>query len=164
MAIRRKCLSLLKALDQVAFTIKYLAEAGFPFAIGFARDVGNRALRLDQIADAIGVISLVGQNDGARIETIKQAKRGGAVMGLAGGQAEPDREPLGIDDRVDLGREAAPRATETMISIPLFFVADCWWARTEVLSIIWMSPSWAAVMASIIRSHTPAFRHLTKRL
>ena len=114
-----------EALYQVALTIEHLAEAGFPFAIGFGRDIGNRALRLDQIADAIGVIGLIGQNDCASIETIKQAEGGGAVVGLAGGQAEPDREPLSIDNRVDLGREAAPRATETMISIPLFAVAAC---------------------------------------
>jgi hypothetical protein len=87
-----------------------------------------------------------------------------SVMRLSGRQAEPDWEPLRIDDRVDFGREAASGATETVISIPLFAVAACWWARTEVLSIIWMSPSWAAVMASIIRSQTPAFRHRTKRL
>jgi hypothetical protein len=37
-----------------------------------------------------------------------------------------------------------------MISIPLFAVAACWWARTEVLLIIGMSPSCAAVMTSII--------------
>ena len=84
-------------------------------------------------------------------------------MRLPSGQAEPDREALRIDDRVDFGREPASGATETMISIPLFAVAACWWARTEVLSIIWMSPSWAAVMASIIRSQTPALRHRTKR-
>ncbi len=62
-------------------------------------------------------------------------------MRLTGGQAEPDREALCIDDRVDFVREAASGATETMISIPLFVVAAYWWARTEVLSIIWMSPS-----------------------
>ena len=130
-----------EALDQVAFTVERLAEAGFPFAIGFGRDVGHRALRLDQVANAIGVISLVGQNDGARIETIKQAERGGSVVGLAGGQAEPDWETLSIDNGVDLGREAAAGATETMISTPLFAVAACWCARIEVLSIIWISPS-----------------------
>lgn len=43
-----------EVLDQVAFTIEDLAEAGSPFAIEFGRDVGNRALRLNQIADAIG--------------------------------------------------------------------------------------------------------------
>ena len=47
------------------------------------------------------------------------------IMCLASGQAEPDREPLRIDDRVDFGREATSGATRTMISIPLFAVAAC---------------------------------------
>jgi hypothetical protein len=47
-------------------------------------------------------------------------------------QAEPDRQPLRIDKRVDLGREA----TKAVIQIPFFAVAACWCARTEVLSII----------------------------
>lgn len=47
-------------------------------------------------------------------------------MCLPSGQAEPDREALSIDDRVDFGREAASGAAETMISIPLFAVAACW--------------------------------------
>jgi hypothetical protein len=86
------------------------------------------------------------------------------VVRLPCGQAEPDREALRVDDDVDLGREPASAATETVICTPLFAVAACWWARTEVLSIIWMLPSCAAVMASMSRSHTPAFRHRTKRL
>ena len=130
-----------EAFDQVAFAIEPLAEAGFPFAIGFGGDVRHRTLRFDQVADTISVIGLVGKNDGTRIETIEQAECGGSVMGLPRCQTEPDREPLGIDNRVDLGREAASGATETMISIPLFAVAACWCARMEVLSIIWMSPS-----------------------
>jgi len=48
-----------------------------------------------------------------------------AVMALPGGQAQPDRETLPIDDRVDLGRKPASGTTETMISIPLFAVAAC---------------------------------------
>lgn len=130
-----------EAFDQIAFAIEPLAEAGFPFAIGFGRDVRHCALRFDQVADAIGVISLVGKNDGARIKAIQQAESGGCVMRLPRCQAEPDREPLRVDDGVDFGREPASGATETMISIPLFAVAACWCARIEVLSIIWMSPS-----------------------
>lgn len=125
-----------EALDEVAFAVETLAEAGLPFAIGFGWDVGHRALRLYQVADAVGVISLVGQDDGMRRKLIQQLVCGGRIVGLARCQAEPDREPLGIDDRVDLGGEAAPGATETMISIPLFAVAACWCARIEVLSII----------------------------
>lgn len=70
-----------ETLDQIVFAIEHLAETGPPFAIGFGRDVGHRALRLDQIADAAGVISLVGQNDGRGwVEMIEQAERGGAVV------------------------------------------------------------------------------------
>jgi hypothetical protein len=66
-------------------------------------------------------------------------------MRLSGGQAEPDREALRVDDDVDLGREPAARSTETMICTPLFAVAACWCARMEVLSIIWIWPSCAAL-------------------
>jgi len=76
-----------------------------------------------------------------RPKVVEQIVRDLAIMCLPCGQAEPDREALRIDDRVDFGREPASGATETMISIPLFAVAACWCARMEVLSIIWMSPS-----------------------
>ena len=95
---------------------------------------------------------------------VQQIVSGLAIMALPGGKFQSNREAPSIDDRVDFGRESASGTTETMISIPLFAVAACWWARTEVLSIIWMSPSWAAAMATIIRSQTPAFRQRTKRL
>jgi hypothetical protein len=61
-------------------------------------------------------------------------------MRLTCGQAEPDREPLRIDDRVDLGREATSGATEAMIQNSLFAVTACWCARIEVLSIISHKP------------------------
>ncbi|SCZ20666.1 hypothetical protein SAMN03080610_00168 [Afifella marina DSM 2698] len=67
---------------------------------------------------------------------VEQCICGLSVMGLSCGQAKPDREALRIDDRVDFGREPASGTTETMISIPLFAFAACWWARTDVLSII----------------------------
>ena len=130
-----------KAFDEVALSVKPLAEAWSPPAVGFGGDVGRGALRFDQRADAVRVIGLVSQHDGARGEAIEQGVGDLAVMRLAGGQAEPDRKPLGIDDGVDLGREPAPRTTETMISTPLFAVGACWCAWMEVLSIIWMSPS-----------------------
>ena len=114
--------------------------------------------------DAIGIVGLVRQNDCSGTNMIEQIVSSLAVMALPRGQAQPDREALPVDDRMDFGREPASGATETMISIPLFAIAACWWARTEVLWIIWMSASCAAVTASIIRSETPAFRHRAKRL
>lgn len=130
-----------EALDLVALAVECPAEAGLPFAIGLGGNIGHRALAFDQVADAARVIRLVAKNDGARLKAVEQPECGRGIVRLARCQAEPDRETLPIDDRVDLGRETAPGATETMISTPLFAVAACWCARMEVLSIIWMSPS-----------------------
>ncbi len=130
-----------EALDLVAFAVERFAEAGFSLAISLGRDVGHRALPFDQVADAARVIGFVGKHDGARFELVEQGQRGRRVVSLTRRQTEPYGQALPVDDRVDLGRETAPGATETMISTPLFAVAACWCARMEVLSIIWTSPS-----------------------
>ncbi len=93
--------------DQVSFAVEPLAEAGLPFAVASGWDVRGGALLLDQLADTIGVVRFVRKHDGARTKMIKQTVGDLAVMSLPSGQGEPDREPLRIDDNVDLGREAA---------------------------------------------------------
>ena len=87
--------------------------------------LGRGALVLDQLADAIGVVGLIRQHDGSRDEMVEQRVGDLPVMRLPCRQAEPDREPLRVDDDVDLGREPAPGATETVICAPLFAVAAC---------------------------------------
>ncbi len=72
-----------EALDLVALAVELFAEAGFPFAVGFGRGVGQRALSLDQAAHVASVIGFVSQHDGARSETLQQAKRGRPVVRLA---------------------------------------------------------------------------------
>jgi hypothetical protein len=114
-----------EALDEVTFFVECLAEACLTFAVGFGRNVWFGALAFDQGADAIGVIGLVGDEDRAGAQAIQQGVGRRCVMGVTSGKAEPDRQSLGIDERMDLGRQPAARATETMISTPLFAVAAC---------------------------------------
>jgi hypothetical protein len=59
-------------LDQVALAVEPLAEARLPLSIGFGRDVGRGSLLLDQFTDAIGVVGLVGENDGVCAEVVEQ--------------------------------------------------------------------------------------------
>lgn len=80
-----------EAFDLIAFSVEGLREAGLPFAVGFGRDVGHRALCLDQLADGIAVISLVAKDDGARGEPVEQFQRGGCIVRLTWCQAEPER-------------------------------------------------------------------------
>lgn len=123
-------------LDEVALAVEPFAEARLPLAVALGRDVGRGALFLDQITDAVGVIGLVRQHYGAWAEMVEQLIGDLPIVRLPGGQTEPDREPLRVDDDVDLGREPASAATEAMIWTPFFAVAACWCARIEVLSII----------------------------
>ena len=94
-------------LDQIALAVEAFAEAGFPFTVALRWDVGRGAFVLDQLADAVGIIGLVRQHDGARAEMVEQRVGDLPVVGLSSGQAEPDREALRVDDDVDLGREPA---------------------------------------------------------
>lgn len=63
------------------------------------------------------------------------------IAGLARRELDEDRSALGIDERVELGREPASGTTQTSIDTPLFAVAPCWWTRTTEVSIIWTLPS-----------------------
>jgi hypothetical protein len=47
-------------LDEAALAVEPLTEAGPPLAIALRRDVGRSALVLDQLADAVCVVCLVG--------------------------------------------------------------------------------------------------------
>jgi len=94
-------------LDEIALAVEPLAEGRLPLAVALRRDVGRGAFVLDQFADAAGVVGLVCQHDGARAEMVEQRVGDLPVMRLPGGQAEPDREALRVDDDVDLGREPA---------------------------------------------------------
>ena len=53
------------SLDGVAALVKGLAEAAFPAPVALGRDVGDRTLLLDQVTDAIAVISAIGMDDAA---------------------------------------------------------------------------------------------------
>lgn len=53
------------ALDGVAALVEGFAEAAFPAPVGLGRDVGNRTLFLDQVADAVAVVGAVGVDNAA---------------------------------------------------------------------------------------------------
>jgi len=94
-------------LDQVALAVEPLAEAGLPAPVALRRYVGGGTLVLDQLADTVGIVGLVGQHDGAWTEAVEQRVGDLPIVRLPCCQAEPDREALRVDDDVDLGREPA---------------------------------------------------------
>ena len=63
--------------------------------------------------DAVGVIALVGDDDGARLEALEQDLGGRDVVIVARRDQDADRPTFRVDARVDLGRDAASASTDT---------------------------------------------------
>lgn len=114
-----------EALDQVPLAIKPCAEIWLRAPVGLWRDIGECPLLAERRPDAIGIVSLVRQNDCSGTNMIEQIVSDLAIMGLPCSQAQPDREAFAVNDRMDFGREPASGATQAIISIPLFAVAAC---------------------------------------
>lgn len=127
---------------QVPLPIDPEGKGEAALAVGLRWDIGP-SLPFGRLgADGVAVVALVGQQDVAFAETVDQRFGLGAVRDLARGQAEGDGPAFSIDERVDLAREPATGTSHAaIISTPFFPVAACWWTRTQVESIMTMSPS-----------------------
>jgi hypothetical protein len=59
-----------EALDQISTFVQPFAEARLPLSVGLGRNVWCGPLILNQNSYAIGVVSLVCEDDGTRIEVV----------------------------------------------------------------------------------------------
>jgi hypothetical protein len=102
-----------EALDAVPLSVERFLPAVFRFAIGAVRNIGNGTLSPDAGPHAVGVIALVGQDDGARFEPVEQSLGRSDVVIVAWRDQQLDRPALGVDARVDFRREPASASTDT---------------------------------------------------
>ena len=153
------------AFDGVAALVERLAKARLPLAVALGRDVGDRALRLDQVADAVAVIGAVGMNDAAGWQVFEEMFGGLAVGRLSRCQQEGERSPLTVGDRVDFGIAPTPADADRLAMRPPFPPAAERCAFTCVLSISTSAggPP-AAASASNTSRQTPLAAQRTLRL
>ena len=74
----------------------------------------------------VGVVALVGKDDGARLEPVEQGLGRSDVVIVAWRDQQLDRPALGVDARVDFRREPAPASTDTTNSTLFFTPEACW--------------------------------------
>jgi hypothetical protein len=111
--------------DAIARSIEYRAEAGFPAAVHHRRDVGRGANGFDLPTQPVGVVGFVGQDDRAFVQVPKQSLGDRAVTRLTGRQDEFERQTIGVDKGVNLGRQPTTRAAHTAIRVAFFEFAAC---------------------------------------
>jgi len=97
-------------------------------AVALGRDDDLDTTCSKSVGEMIGILAFVG-DDGIGVDTINQVMGQGDVVALAGRADQANREPERLSGRVDLGAQAAARATQALgIRPPLTLrvPAACW--------------------------------------
>src|SRR3954462_14766478 len=94
---------------------------------------------------------------------LQEASRLRGIAGLAGGEHEADRAAEPSHGEVDLGGQAAARASDRLIASPPFAPLACWWARTIVESMIRYPKYGSSVIPTNSRFQTPLRLQRLKR-
>lgn len=111
--------------------IKERAERGSPEALGHGWNVGESALVGNGGAQRVGVIGAVRQQDRAGSERVEHQMGAVSVIGLALAQDEADRQAIGIDHGMYLGRQPAARATPATGSVVFFLGVGAMLVNTD---------------------------------
>jgi len=106
-----------EAFDQIAVSVKEGAEGRASPAVFHRAYVRPGAAGRHLGPQRIGVVGPIRQQDIAVAQGLEHTLCTAAVMRLAGGQLERDRQTLGIDQRVDLGGQAATRTAHATGSV-----------------------------------------------
>ena len=100
-----------------------LLPSELPLSVGPVRDVGDGPLVTDVGTDMIGIIALVGNDDGPLLEPGEQRLGAGDVVIIARRDQEADRAALRVDPRVDFRREP-PSASAHTTNSTLFLTPE----------------------------------------
>jgi len=115
-----------EAFDVVTLAIESLGPTEALLAADHVGNVGDGAAGLDVKSQAIGVVGLVGDDDGAVSEIGKERFGAGQVMCLSGRDQELERPPLAVDPCVDFRGEPAAASPHTAISTLFLTPEACW--------------------------------------
>jgi hypothetical protein len=139
--------ALARSIEQFGFNAPILVDKQHQVVAGHGRLEAAKLLKLEQVP----VICL---------DDLSDAK----AMFLSGGQHQPHRQAILIDQGVDLGTQSSTRTANGVILTSFFPPAACWWARMIELSINAIEWGDLAAKASKTCTQTPAFAQRLKRL
>jgi hypothetical protein len=149
-------------LDEVPPFIHLGVMGDRRFAIRFGGDYGKRSALMQFGTQGIVVEGLVGDKCGD-INACDERLSADAVVPLAGKKNEADEVAQGVDERDDLGRQAATRFADRLILSPPFAPVACRWTLTIVPSMRAYSKSGSFESRLNNRSNTPFSANRRKR-
>ena len=99
-----------EAFDEIAQPIEEWAERRDVHASRHWLDIAPGALRSERFAQSVAVVAAICEEDLAFADPAQHVGGALAVMRLAFGQLQGDRQSIGVDERMDFRRQPAARA------------------------------------------------------
>lgn len=106
-----------EALDEIALSVEDLAVASRHSAASGGWDAGTDAALVQELAEPVGVVGLVGDQAAVGGYHVEQGAGGAEIVRLTGGQGQADRQAASIDHRMDFGRQAAARPADRFVAV-----------------------------------------------
>jgi ParB-like nuclease domain len=113
------------AFDEVTLRVEVLVERVFQGPLGVVRNDGFGASLGDSVANVVGIVSCVGDDELGRRAFHKCGGLRGVAL-LAGSDNETDWASQSVHGQVNLGAWAASRASDSLILSPPFASLACW--------------------------------------
>jgi hypothetical protein len=98
-----------EALDEVAVAIEEGADDGAALAISHRLDVGPDTTLGQLGPERVTIVSAIGEQDVTITQSVQHVGSAAPIVRLTGSELERDLQAVGVDQRVDLGRQAAAR-------------------------------------------------------
>jgi hypothetical protein len=95
--------------DQIASPVKLRAQAECLFPIPLWRDVRPNTALMDERSDPVDVIATITQQHCSRLQAEQEPGGKPVIVRFAGCARTPDRQAIGIDQRLNLARRTASR-------------------------------------------------------
>ena len=113
--------------DAVALAIDPATEGEGLLAIGFGRDIRLGFTLFGEAADGIRIVCAISQKRRTGPKVTQKLLGHWRVSRLACRQFHSNRPAFSVDQRMDLGRQAATRTSHArIVNAPFFALAPCW--------------------------------------
>src|SRR5215210_1553766 len=152
-----------EVFDEMTPAIHRIVAHGLVRSIGLGRDDGGGPARVQFGPQPIHIEGPVGQQRG-QIEILDERRDPDAVVALTGQEHKAHQIAECIDERHDLGGQAAARAPDGLRLSPPLAPVPCWWTRTMVPSMSAYSKSGSPDKIWNRRSKMPFTAQRRKRL
>jgi len=152
-----------EVFDEMTLFVHFKAARNWARTVSFRRDEGACAPLIQLAAQTIIIEGLIAERS-VEFDALDQGLNSCAVMPLSRRQQEPHEIAENIDQRYDLGGQAAARSANGPILNPRFASAPSWWPGTIGPSTIAYSKSGLPDNTLKSSSKAPFCVHRPKRL